>query len=58
MFCPYCGDKEVVYLTDAELLATNLPKPRRVSSGKIYRCSKWHIFPVFPQNTPADDESM
>lgn len=49
VICPYCGDNALKLLPGAELIAMNAPKPRVVSQARIYRCSAWHVFAVFPK---------
>jgi hypothetical protein len=47
LVCPYCGDKAIEPLPEAQLVAMNAPRPHIVSRAQICRCSAWHIFAVF-----------
>ncbi len=47
--CPYCMDQVIDEIPGAELVAKNAPGERRISTARVFHCSLWHVFAVFPQ---------
>jgi hypothetical protein len=48
LVCPYCCDSNIQAVPDARLYAANFPQQTTPLSGSVYRCSRWHVFAMFP----------
>ena len=48
LVCPYCWDNYIEPVAGVELIATSLPGARRIPTAKVFHCSRWHIFAIFP----------
>ena len=46
--CPYCWDRAIEPLPTAELFARSGSGERHVA-GEVFRCRRWHVFAMFPQ---------